>query len=502
MMPFPSPASLETDAIRSSTANALQMFRQGEQDQLASNQRNLLKEVGQRAATGDMQGATSAAFAGGDIKTGINISSWNEDRRVKALGLLQEGAKRADTPAKWNALVGMVEQTFGPQMVGQYRDFNSRPNALTVLEQAQLKMQQQAAARAAANDARDAEMHPYRMDVLKAQAENAGQPEIVRQLKAAGIDPKGPEGQDIIRESIKGQNPVDRMIAKMLEGATGGPRPAAPQPVRPQSNLQPMSDTGAAPPPQLIPAQTATQTPPDAAQGSMFANMPSDQKRRLGEAMLMSPKTKALGEQLMKDLEAEKIGKEARDKLDQSEMNLAENAARMQEIGRLWRPEFQTIEGKFKMSWAAMKDKIGGGKMKLSPEEKATLEQYAAFRAEAFDSVNSYIKSVTGAAMTDAEAQRILKGIPNPGTGIFDGMSPTEFKSVLDQTQRRINLALARTAYARKIGRPFGAIPLTAFERIVSERGEGLKRDMMQQGMPEEEATIQAKQAVRKEFGI
>lgn len=158
---------LETDQIRSSSANALQMFRQGEQDQIAANQRNLLKDIGQRAATGDIRGATSAAFAGGDVKTAVDLSQWDEGRRTKALGLLYEGAKRADTPAKWNALVGMVSQTFGPEMVGQFRNFDSRPNALTVLEQAELKMKQQAESRQAAAAARDAQMHTYRLQAAQ-----------------------------------------------------------------------------------------------------------------------------------------------------------------------------------------------------------------------------------------------------------------------------------------------------------------------------------------------
>ena len=456
-----------------------------------------------RALNGSMfqsgLGGFLAAARGGDVNEGMNAGAQRAAAMQRGQMMEEEQARRKRIEAAFGAgnFAGVPpEITNIAKLLGAEQGGNLIAKSLMERMQAEQGLNSQKQLidyrnQAEAND-------PLR----KRQIEIMGQPDIVRQLKAAGIDPESDEGRGIIRESIKGQNPVDQAIGDMIKGALGR-QPTPPPPAPSAGGVKPMSDTGADAQPRLIQAQTSQPAPVSQGQpGSMFSGMPPEQRRRIGEAMLASPKYKALGEQIMKDLDADKIGKEARNELDKKELDLSENAARLQEINRLYRPEFQTIEGKFKMNWAALRDKIGSGKVQLAPEEKATLEQYAAYRAEAFDTVNSYIKSVTGAAMTDAEAQRILRGIPNPGTGIFDGMSPTEFKAALDQTMRRVNLALARTAYARKTGQAFGAIPLTKMEQVIRERGEGLRRDMINKGMSEDEATIEAKKAVRQEFGI
>jgi hypothetical protein len=205
VMPFPGMAAAAPDfqSIANTGQNALAMFRRGAADMQAENDRNVLKEVGLKASQGDMRGAQGAAFAGGQVKLGMDMASWDIDRRVKALGILQDGATRADTPAKWGALVQMVEQTFGPEMVGNYRDFNSRPKAMTVLQEAQLKMQQAAAARAAADQRREAELHPYKVDVLKAQSDAAKNPNAVYDRRAqaaaaAGLQPGTREYQEFV----------------------------------------------------------------------------------------------------------------------------------------------------------------------------------------------------------------------------------------------------------------------------------------------------------------
>jgi hypothetical protein len=129
----------------------LRAFRLGESDQLGRNQRNLLREVGGLASQGDMAGAANTALAGGDIKTGmglrdhtfkrkIDIEKLSMDKRLKAFQMITDGVKRANTPEKYSALIGTVSDIFGPDSVSGYEDYERRPDALTILEQAQLKL--------------------------------------------------------------------------------------------------------------------------------------------------------------------------------------------------------------------------------------------------------------------------------------------------------------------------------------------------------------------------
>lgn len=139
-------------ALAPQTANYLasdapmRAYYAGREERLDDERRNYLREAGGMAAQGNISGAVGAAFRGGDPTTAINISNWDTDRRRQAITMLREGAQRADTPERWSALVNSVERVFGPEMVGNYRDFNSRPAALTALEQAQLQLAQSEAA--------------------------------------------------------------------------------------------------------------------------------------------------------------------------------------------------------------------------------------------------------------------------------------------------------------------------------------------------------------------
>lgn len=136
---------LETGYLDGSAS--LGAFRSGEADGVKAQQRALMKNVGQHAATGNYLEAARTAMRGGDVQAGVDISNWDMGRRTKAIDFLNDGASRADTPEKWNALIGVAEQAFGPELVGKYRDFNSRPNAMTALQSAQLQIQQAEAQR-------------------------------------------------------------------------------------------------------------------------------------------------------------------------------------------------------------------------------------------------------------------------------------------------------------------------------------------------------------------
>lgn len=58
--------------------------------------------------------------------------------------------------------------------------------------------------------------------------------------------------------------------------------------------------------------------------------------------------------------------------------------------------------------------------------------------------LNQTIKDLTGAAMGVQEADRIIASLPNAGTDIFGGDSPTEFEAKLNNAVKQTKYALAR----------------------------------------------------------
>lgn len=139
---YPALALAPQTASYIASDSPLRAYYMGREERIDDEKRNYLREAGGMAAQGNISGAVGAAFRGGDPATAMNISNWDTNRRIQAITMLREGAQRADTPERWGALVNSVERVFGPEMVGNYRDFNSRPAAMTALEQAQLRLAQ------------------------------------------------------------------------------------------------------------------------------------------------------------------------------------------------------------------------------------------------------------------------------------------------------------------------------------------------------------------------
>jgi hypothetical protein len=116
----------------------------------------------------------------------------------------------------------------------------------------------------------------------------------------------------------------------------------------------------------------------------------------------------------------------------------------------------------------------------LTNKEKQDLTEFSAYKRNAVGQINQYIHDMTGAAMGVQEAQRLMRAVPNPGSGIFDGDSPTEFKAKLDDVVSKTKMAVARLAYIKRNGMSLEdgkgnpVVPLERMPALINERG---KRD-------------------------
>ncbi len=115
-------------------------------------QQNLLRDVGQTAATQGYDAAGKRALAGGNVGLGVSLQNMSIDRQLKLYDFLGRAAVAADTPEKWSTLNQTLAKTFGPDSVKGFEDFKSRDSAIqlsmSAAQQAQLKLQQEASARA------------------------------------------------------------------------------------------------------------------------------------------------------------------------------------------------------------------------------------------------------------------------------------------------------------------------------------------------------------------
>lgn len=187
--------------------------------------------------------------------------------------------------------------------------------------------------------------------------------------------------------------------------------------------------------------------------------------------------------------------------IEQNQFN-AENAlARLNGIEATFRPEFQTFGTRWSNMWASIRERGG---QNLSPREQTQLREYTVARAAALENLNQTIKDITGAAMSDGEAQRITATMPNPGTGLFDGDSPTEFRAKLDRATQSVRDAIIRYNWARSRGLDAFSIPLDEVPALVNRRGAEIEQAIRQANPGLNDAAVrqQTRTQLRTELGV
>jgi len=143
------------------------------------------------------------------------------------------------------------------------------------------------------------------------------------------------------------------------------------------------------------------------------------------------------------------LGAKAKGAIETDIMDIQESISDLNDISTSWNPRFQTFATRGEAFVKAALEKAG---VDLSPDEEKLVGDVAVYKQNAWDAVNAYIKYLTGAQMSEAEARRIMKSFPDPRLGLFEGDSPTEYKRKLDAVLRKARLSLARNAYALSKG--------------------------------------------------
>ena len=196
-----------------------------------------------------------------------------------------------------------------------------------------------------------------------------------------------------------------------------------------------------------------------------------------------------------------RLDKTAQGEVQKDIVGLTNTIGRLESIQRDFDPKFLDVFNRTGMAWAALQDKFGA----LPEEDKKELGRYTKFRQKSVANAALYVKYLSGVAVSEQEYQRIMTTLPNAGTKIFDGDSPTEFEAKMLETTKQSKQAMARAIYLNTIGfrgKPWEAgVALDDMEKIVDQRATEIEKELQGKVSPNRMDDAVRSQ-LKREFGI
>lgn len=200
-------------------------------------------------------------------------------------------------------------------------------------------------------------------------------------------------------------------------------------------------------------------------------------------------------------------GKKQTGNIEEKLFNTREGLARLNGIEQAFRPEFQEIGTRFAAAWAEGMDFMG---IDLSPEDTKLVEDFSSYQMQSLDNMNKHIKDATGSQMSENEAGRIRKGMPDPGENWWNGDSPVKFESKMKAQIKLLRAAAARYQYALKNGWDMDpnalekSMPLDDVGALIDDRGAALEREFRARNpnLSDDAVSGFVVQQLNAEFGI
>lgn len=192
--------------------------------------------------------------------------------------------------------------------------------------------------------------------------------------------------------------------------------------------------------------------------------------------------------------------------IQKKQLQLKDTAANIRELENNFDPTLQGIGKRLNVALLAGKEKLGAA---LTPQEQQDVAQMTQQRAAAFNVLNNELNRLSGAAVTENELRRLTQSLPNPGAGVFDGDSPTEFLAKMRRATKSIKSSIARYNYAQRFGfrsleELAASVPLEEMPTVIRHRGMQIEAEIKQANPNANEGDIQAevKKRLSAEFGI
>lgn len=189
-------------------------------------------------------------------------------------------------------------------------------------------------------------------------------------------------------------------------------------------------------------------------------------------------------------------------------VNTVEVMGRLQSIGGSFKDEYLQLPARLGAWGNAIREKAG---FRLDAGNRRSLEEFTTFKAAALGNLNATLKEMSGAAVSDQEYKRITGQLPNAGTGLFDGDSPSEFRSKLKLSVRDARRAMIRYNHLLARGIPFnaekddfGGIKLDDVDGLINKRAREIESELRKANPRLDPSILDAETdaRLRKEFGI
>ena len=191
------------------------------------------------------------------------------------------------------------------------------------------------------------------------------------------------------------------------------------------------------------------------------------------------------------------LGKTAEGKVDEGLLDTSAALMRLSSIRKEYRPEWSQFGTQAGMKWNQIAEKYLGAK--INPADKDKFAQYTKWRKNSLENVNLTIKQLTGSAMGEAEANRIIGTLPSPDD------SPSEFQAKLDSAEEQTKMALARFTYIkRNKGMSIEQISLDSVPKLINDRGAALEAETKRKfpSMKPDEVARVVRRNLAQEFGL
>jgi hypothetical protein len=145
----------------------------------------------------------------------------------------------------------------------------------------------------------------------------------------------------------------------------------------------------------------------------------------------------------------EPLSRRGKGTLENNLIQAQDSVARLEKIRTSLNKDFLNVGKRLTFLKTKWQQKLKGTSLEqiigaADPEEIRSAEKYWTWRQDSIGNLNKEIKWLTGAAMNKTEVPRIMKEIPNPGLGIFDGDAPDEFETKLNNKLEQTKLYIAR----------------------------------------------------------
>jgi len=189
--------------------------------------------------------------------------------------------------------------------------------------------------------------------------------------------------------------------------------------------------------------------------------------------------------------------------------NSREQLSRLDLIERDFKPEYQQLGPRLSAAWTGIKAGLGKD---VPPEQQTFLTDFSKYKRKSIENINMYIKEITGAQMSELEANRIRQAQPDPGEHWYSGDDPISFKAKLDDVIMSTKMAIARYQWyltkgmtddqAKDLINRDSAIPLGSMQDVIQERGKDIETELKDSKLTPNQLKGTVKLRLQKEFGL